>query len=135
MLYLADTPEVAAMEIGTPGKLCHVAELRLVAHIRVLDLVDLDESEAGYELMQALASSALLAAPRSGSGWLKRQYVFSRFVADCARSAGFEAIRYGSTKGVAGANIVCLTPPSDISSLARFVKVQDMDGLPAAVRY
>ena len=126
MLYVASTPEVAAAELGQPGQAALVAELALINELAVLDLAEMDDAAEGYELMQALACSALLAAPRTGHGWLKRQYVFSRFVADCARSAGFDAIRYGSSKAALGANIVILDPPSDLSAMAHLVAVQTL---------
>lgn len=128
MLYAASTPVVAAAELGRPGDLAYVAELRIASELLVLDLVDLEEGTTGFELMKALASSALLLAPNTGEGWLKRQYVFSRFLADCARSAGFNAIRYGSTKHVSGSNIVVLEPPDDFSILATLVGYREITG-------
>lgn len=135
MLYLASSAEVAAAEIGMPDEPCLVAELELLQKMNLLDLVELDEEAKNYELMQALACSALLSAPHVGSGWLRRQYVFSRFVADCARSAGFDAIRYGSTKNSSGTNIVLLDPTSDFASLAVLVEVKELVGIAAAKRY
>jgi hypothetical protein len=116
MLYVASTEITAAAELGSPGEDAFVAMLHVKGSLRVLDLVDIVEEQPGFELLDALANSALLAAPRTGEGWLKRQYVFSRFVADCARSAGFDAIRYGSNQDVSGFNYVLLTPPDDITS-------------------
>jgi hypothetical protein len=126
MLYAGSSPAVAAAELGSPGELAYVAELSISRELLILDLVDMEEDAPGYELLKALASSALLLAPNTGAGWLKRQYVFSRFVADCARSAGFDAIRYGSTKHVAGSNVVVLDPPADFSSLATLVGHQEL---------
>jgi hypothetical protein len=40
------------------------------------------------------------------------------FVADCARSAGFDAIHYGSTKRPDGADWVILNPAEDLKSIA-----------------
>jgi len=125
MLYAASSPAVAAAELGHPGDASHVAKLHITAELKILDLVDLEEGSEGFELMKALASSALLSAPHRGDGWLKPQYVFSRFVADCARSAGFDAIRYGSTKLVAGSNIVILDPSADFSALASLTAFED----------
>lgn len=96
MLYLANAEAVAASELGTVGQSCLVGRLRVLAPLKILDLIDADGEAVDSELFNALANSALLAALRTGDGWVKRQYVFSRFVADCARSAGFDAIRYGS---------------------------------------
>lgn len=135
MLYAASAPAVAAAELGRPGDICHVAELLISSELLVLDLVDLDEEAAGFELMKALACSALLLAPNNGEGWLKRQYVFSRFVADCAKSAGFDAIRYGSTKHVKGCNIVVLEPPDDFANFAKLISHQDIMGTEADRRY
>ncbi|TGP85633.1 MULTISPECIES: RES family NAD+ phosphorylase [unclassified Mesorhizobium] len=135
MLYLASTPEVAAAEIGMPGEQCHIAELRTLRELTLLDLANLDEEASGYALMRALASSALVAAPRIGEGWQKKQYVFSRFVADCARSAGYDAIRYASTKNIEGKNIVILAPSLPIDGMVSLVSVREMLGLAAAKRY
>lgn len=135
MLYAASSPMVAAAELGRPGDRAHVAELRIGSELLMLDLVDLEEGATGFELMKALASSALLLAPNAGEGWLKKQYVFSRFVADCARAAGFDAIRYGSTKSVGGSNIVVLDPPDDFSALATLVGHQELTGAEADKRY
>ncbi|MEX2697081.1 RES family NAD+ phosphorylase [Rhizobium mongolense] len=118
MLYLANTSKTALREIGEPDKDFHVAALTIHQPMRVLDLVDIDEDIPSYELFAAIANSALLAAPRTGKGWLRQQYVFSRFVADCARSAGFDAIRYGSTKDPEGWNYVLLEPRNDVGRLA-----------------
>lgn len=126
MLYAASSPTVAAAELGRPGDLAHVAELTVSSELLILDLVEIDEDAPGFELIKALASSALLLAPNTGEGWLKRQYVFSRFVADCARSAGFDAIRYGSTKHVKGSNIVVLCPPADFATLATLTNHQEI---------
>jgi RES domain-containing protein len=119
MLYVADSSETAAAELGSIGKLCHVARLRVCEALLVLDLTDINEKTVGYEILLSLANSALLAAPRTGEGWIRPEYVFSRFVADCARSAGFDAIRYGSTKRVDQSNLVLLDPPKDLASIMR----------------
>lgn len=118
MLYLATREEVAVAEIGQPNEDCYIGELEIVTPLSVLDLVEMEEDMPGFEIMKPLASSALLAAPNTGEGWLKRQYVFSRFVGDCARSAGFESIRYGSTKKSDGTNYVLLNPTSNMNELA-----------------
>jgi hypothetical protein len=118
MLYLASSAETAAAELGTPGTECFVGALWLTQKVKVLDLLNIEEGEDGWELLQALAQSALLSAPHSGEGWVRREYIFSRFVADCARAAGFDAIRYGSTKRRDGGNWVILDPAEDIKSIA-----------------
>lgn len=119
MLYLADAEAVAAAELGAIGQACLVGTLRILQPLKIFDLISADGESVDSDLFDALANSALLAAPRTGDGWVKRQYVFSRYVADCARSAGFHAIRYGSTKTQAGVNYVVLAPPDDLATLMR----------------
>lgn len=125
MLYLGDKARTAAMEIGVKDTEICVAEICLnLPDMKILDLIDLDEDWTSFETLAAIAASALLSAPRAGTGWLKKQYVFSRFVADCARSAGFAAIKYGSTKDPDGANYVLLEPLEDFASLAKLKGLQ-----------
>ncbi|WAP70064.1 RES family NAD+ phosphorylase [Jiella pelagia] len=131
MFYLASTREVAGAEIGTPESPCYIAELVTSCPLVFLDLVDIEEDTPSFEVMAPLAESALLAAPLSDEGWLKRQYVFSRFVADCARAAGFEAIRYRSTKRTCGNNLVLLAPPLRIEEIVTLKSVEQSVGLPA----
>lgn len=115
MLYLADDEDTALAEIGQPGGKCSVAELTFGGTWKVLDLFDLNEEQHDAEawpLLNLLARSALGAAPRTGGGWVRKEYAFTRFVGDCAKAAGFDAIRYGSTKGW-GSNYVLLQPQAD----------------------
>ncbi len=117
MLYLASSAETAAVELSVPGAECVVGQISMKVPLKVFDLFELEEESPAYDLLLALRSSASLLAPRTGEGWLKREYVFSRFVADCARSAGFDVIRYGSTKQTNGHNYVLLELPDNIGSL------------------
>lgn len=120
MLYLAIARATALAEVGVVGQHLHVAELAVDAPLRVLDLrvqEDADDEEA--PLIQLLARSALLSAPRKADGWDRPEYVFSRFVADCARHAGYDGIRYGSTKDPFGENLVLLEP-GDIAAYVVF---------------
>lgn len=133
MIYLANMEAVAAAELGVPGEDCLVGRATLLAPLKILDLIDADGDAVEPELFNALANSALLMAPRTGEGWVKRQYVFSRFLADCARSAGFDAIRYGSTKDPKGVNYVILTPPEDLAALMRLEAVTKI-GCPGPAR-
>ena len=126
MIYISDSAETAAAEMGEPGNLCHIAELQLLKAIKILDLFAIDDDNPGFDILGAAAASALLAAPRTGEGWVKRQYVFSRFVADCAHSAGFDAICYGSIKSRDAANYVLLRPPLDFADIAILRRRQDL---------
>lgn len=125
MIYLATTLETALLEIGTLSELFSVAELALDGEYQILDLVELDDSSDARIPILAMANSVLVAAPRIDRGWLRPEYVFSRFVADCAKSAGFDAIRYASTKSGDGENYVLLSPKSDLRSYLRLISVQE----------
>ena len=135
MLYLANSEAVAAAELGVPGEDCLVGRVTILPPLKILDLIDADGDAVDSELFNALANSALLMAPRTGEGWVKRQYLFSRFVADCARSAGFDAIRYGSTKDRNGVNYVILSPPEDLATLMRLDGVSQIACPDPAPRY
>lgn len=124
MLYLADSMATTVAEIGAPSQEFYVATLEIAGNYKVLDLIVDDPDEAGWELLGAIAASALVAAPRTGTGWVKKEYVFTRFVADCAIAAGFDCIRYGSTKHSTGSNFVLLLPPKDISTIATLKAVE-----------
>lgn len=135
MLYLASSATVAAVEIGTEGEECWTAEIRFGRDFKVLDLVDLDEEQPQFEIFRVLSRSALISAPHSGTGWIRRQYVFSRFVADCAISAGFDAIRYGSIKSPSGSNYVILRPAPDQPDTTEIEAILSQAAPPAAWRY
>lgn len=123
MLYLATTLETALLEVGDRSEDYRVAELTVRGEYKVLDLIDLDDSNEARMPILAMANSALVAAPRLDRGWLRPEYVFSRFVADSAKSAGFDAIRYGSTKSVNGENYVLLSPNVGLETYLSLIAV------------
>jgi hypothetical protein len=135
MVYLASSADTAAAELDAPGEECWVGRLHLIRKLQLLDLVNIDEETVDYDILLALAKSALIAAPRTGAGWVRRQYIFSRFVADCARSAGFDAIRYGSIKRSDQSNFVLLNPPDDFASIATLEGYETRLSTPAEKRY
>lgn len=124
MLYLADSTATTVAEIGAPGQEFYVAELDIAGGYRILDLIIEDPDNPEWGLLGAIAASALVAAPRTGKGWVRKEYIFTRFVADCAIAAGFDGIRYGSTKLNTGLNYVLLAPPKDVSTIAALTNVQ-----------
>jgi RES domain-containing protein len=125
MLYLAAAEGTALAEVASVGMPYHVAGLLLNVQLKVLDLLLKDDAESDVEtLIQCLARSALCAAPRVGEGWLKPEYVFTRYLADCARHARFDAVRYGSTKAPNGSNLVLLAPPDDIAAIASLIAIR-----------
>ena len=74
-------------------------DFHLAPPIKTLDLIDIElDDDEEQELLSALCFSALASAPENGEGWDKPTYVFTRFLADCATYAGFDAIKYPSTR-------------------------------------
>lgn len=111
MLYLAESERTAIVEIRAEQAYIHVAVLEFHAEVKILDLSLSNDAEGqAQEVIQCLARSSLCAAPRVSEGWARPEYVFSRFVADCALHAGFSAIRYGSVRDPKGVNLVLLEP-------------------------
>jgi len=101
--YMATDPATAFLEIGEPDGGAYIATVRITRPVRVIDF-----SEGGLksDVLSALIWSALLSAPMAGHGWDQPTYVFSRFVADCVRSAGLDGIRYPTTRASSGCNLV-----------------------------
>ncbi|MCL8384303.1 RES family NAD+ phosphorylase [Xanthobacter aminoxidans] len=124
MLYLAGSVDTVKGEMRASEGIA-VAEIELDLPCRVLDLMIADYIDGDDdEVIQCLARSALCMAPRKSDGWDRPEYVFTRFVGDCARHAGFGAIRYGSVQDSQGVNVVVLKPPADFSACARLISVQ-----------
>lgn len=97
VLYLGDDPETCFYEMRERG--CVIAEIKLAAPIKVLDLFSpSDQHPKHSDLLNTLVFSALMSAKQSDNGWFKPKFVFSRFIKDCAKKAGFDAIKYPSTR-------------------------------------
>ncbi|CDN96346.1 RES domain-containing protein [Agrobacterium tumefaciens] len=124
MIYLVTTAKTALLEIGTLDELFSIAELALHGENRILALVGLGDCSDVRIPILAMANSALVAAPRIDPGWLRPEYLFSRFATDCAKSAGFDAVRYASTKLSDGENYVSLSSNSNLRSYLHPISVQ-----------
>jgi hypothetical protein len=97
VLYLASAVKICVAEIR--GADCLIMGFQLAPPIKILDLVDIEfDDDEERELLNALCYSALASAPENGEGWEKPAYVFTRFLGDCAAYAGFDAIKYSSTR-------------------------------------
>lgn len=97
VLYLGSSPETCFQEMRKIP--CHVAEIRIKQSIKVLDLFNSYKiHKECSDLLNTLVYSALMSAKQNNTGWHKPKYIFSRFIADCAKSAGFDAIKYPSTR-------------------------------------
>lgn len=97
VFYLASARTTCVAEIR--GGDCLIMDFHLAPPIKTLDLIDIEfDDDEEQELLSALCFSALASAPENGEGWDKPTYVFTRFLADCATYAGFDAIKYPSTR-------------------------------------
>ncbi|MEP2532695.1 RES family NAD+ phosphorylase [Shimia sp.] len=127
-LYLGDSKETCFHELRQSE--CAIAEISLEADMKVLDLVSpYDSHGADTDLLNALIFSALLSTPQDNHGYQKPAYVFSRFVADCARTFGFDAIRYPSTRVSEGSyNLVVLNRDFSIGRKSKMRSLCVFDG-------
>lgn len=97
VLYVASRIETCVAEMRDAD--CLIMGFDFSPVINTLDLVNLDAyGEEDEELLSALCYSSLASAPATGLGWDKPAYVFTRFLADCAAFAGFDAIKYPSSR-------------------------------------
>ena len=130
VLYLSSDRTTCHSELR--DRACTAGELRFDTPLRVLDLVALWDAHPSHaEALEPLAYSALLSAKQPDSGFQRPHYVFSRFVADCARDAAIQAIKYPSTRITAGNyNLVILDPEvrlEEVAVLEQWVRLPQKD--------
>ena len=109
VLYLSSDPNTCLLELGEPPDGAYVAPVALLGSPQLLDLSD---EAIESDVLKALIASSLLSAPSPDEGWDRPCYVFSRFVADCVRSARVQALRYPSTRATLGHNLVIFPSPA-----------------------
>ncbi len=121
VLYLGS--DTATCQAELRGAECLILEFTLTQPIRVLDINNpFDAHEEHADLLNCLVYSALASAKQNSDGWHKPHYVVSRFVADCARAAGFDAIKYPSTRiTTTNFNLVILNPDLTLSKFAKAI--------------
>lgn len=106
VLYLSEEPETCFHELRSPKKGVMIANIKLRESIKILNLsVQSHESN----IVNLIRWSSLMSSPSEGERWHKPHYVFTRFVADCAKIAGFHAIRYPSVRIEDGVNLVIIS--------------------------
>ncbi|QZA76380.1 RES family NAD+ phosphorylase [Deefgea tanakiae] len=111
-LYLASDAQTCFYELRNVD--CMIAKLTITQPLKILDLTrEYGRDEEEHEsLFSTLAYSAFMSARQDETGWHKPMYVFTRFVRDCALQAGFDAIKYHSTRSNSSFNIVLLSDNS-----------------------
>jgi RES domain-containing protein len=128
MLYLGNSIETCFAELR--NTICFIAHINITSPLRVLDLSDTWVSHREIsDVLDAITYSALISAKNDNDGWHKPEYKFSRFVADCAKAAGFDCIKYPSTRRTADShNIVVINPALDIDKIGTVLHYFLYDG-------
>lgn len=127
VLYLASTENVCRAEMRNASDL-HIARFRFPVPLKILDLMRPHEDEGDHSrILSFIVFSALLSGRSVDNGFSRPEYVFSRFVKDCARASGFDAIRYPSTRvGEDRFNLVIINPQLTLVAYAHEFSVLSM---------
>lgn len=106
-LYVSTIEEISCKEVRSNESfsVC-MAEIKVLKPLKILDITDIQNNKHGDELYKSLISSALLYNSPKNEGWDKPEYIFTRFIADCALYVGFEGIKYKSRYSYEGENFV-----------------------------
>ena len=106
-LYVSTTEEICLKEIGAyQKKSASIAKIKLLKPLKILDLTDIDQGQKDNDLFKAIVFSSLIYNSPSDDSWEKPEYVFTRFITDCALFIGFDGIKYKSRYNFEGANFV-----------------------------
>lgn len=106
VLYLSTSVKTCFYELHKPATGFYTAEIIVSPSIKILDLTKMLNIDG--HILQSMVWSALLSSPNEGAVADGPSYIFSRFVADCALEAGFQAIKYPSVRLGTGDNYVLL---------------------------
>jgi hypothetical protein len=106
---------------------CYIAEIKINKQVKILDLsATYDNHKKHSDMLDTMVHSALVSAKHNDEGQYKPQYIFSRFVADCAKYSGFDAIKYPSTRTVHGCfNIVFLNADFGLGKGCELVEIHN----------
>jgi hypothetical protein len=132
VLYIASDVETCHAELRFAPSV--VLEFEMLIELRILDLIDPysqnSSAIAHADLLNCLVYSAMVSAWQDDSGWHRPHYVVSRFVADCARASGLDAIRYPSTRRTgSNFNLVIVNPTIKLAGVARVVQFHHLSAL------
>lgn len=110
VLYLGDHPDTSYSEMRKPSQGVYMADIHIKTPLKILDLHE--KLQIDNNILQPLLWSSLMSSNSEGEGLFKPHYSFTRFVADCAKYAGFDGIFYPSVRNGDAKNLVLLKPES-----------------------
>ena len=103
-LYLADSRETSYFEIRRPNNLV-IGEFSINKPLKILDL-----TEPSDECLKILSYSYLSCHEQADKEIKKKHYLFNQLFASWVKEAGFDAVKYYSTKCTEGFNYVIYNP-------------------------
>jgi len=126
-LYLGSDMETCYQELRK--KESYIAELAVEKEIRILDLTATYENHNKHSyLLDTLVYSSLISAKQDETGSFRPQYIFSRYIADCAKYVGFDAIKYPSTRtNIDSFNLVLINGDISIKDSIKLGKIYAYD--------
>lgn len=125
VLYLAS--DIATCKAEMNNEECLAIEFVLSSPIKILNLSEPSAYGFQSDLLDNLVYSALISAKQGDDGWHKPHYIFSRFIADCAKSSGFDAIKYPSTKRTSNNfNLVLINDSLTLESSSKCLLYHDI---------
>lgn len=126
--YLGSDMETCFQELR--GNTSYIAKLKIAKKLKVLDLTaSVENYKMHSDILGTLVYSALISAKHDDCGHYKPQYVFSRFIADCARLVGFDAIKYPSTRNHEDSfNIVILSEQYSLKNGTELIDIKLYNG-------
>jgi hypothetical protein len=126
-LYLGSDPATCFFELRETS--CVIAEIEIYSEIKILDLTDTYKNHPKHsDLLNTLVYSALMSARQDDSGWYKPKYIFTRFISDCAKYAGFDAIKYPSTrKNGENYNIVIINEDLSLNKKSNLLRLLECE--------
>lgn len=129
VFYLGSDMETCYQELRKNES--YIAKLKLSQKIKILDLTATFENHKKHsDILDTLVYSALISAKHNDCGQYKPQYTFSRFIADCARYVGFDAIKYPSTRtNQERFNLVILTDRFSIKNGTELISIELYNGV------
>ena len=96
VLYASGSSETCFFEVREIPS--YIAQIRIMKELKILDMSNIDDLNSDPLLNSIIYSSLISAVTKEDDSKYKPEYVFSRFIADCALDIGFDGIKYPSTR-------------------------------------